>query len=52
MNSFRIFNLLNPSGPQQPATKNYVDQKNTQQDIAINSKQKKMKYSFLMEVKV
>ena len=38
MNNFRIFNLPNPSGPQQPATKNYVDQKNAQQDIAINSK--------------
>ena len=33
MNNFRIFNLPNPSGPQQPATKNYVDQKNTQQDF-------------------
>ena len=41
MNNFRIFNLRNPSGPQQPATKNYVDQKNTQQDIAINSKAEK-----------
>ena len=38
VNNFRIFNLPNPSGPQQPATKNYVDQKNAQQDIAINSK--------------
>ena len=38
MNNFKIFNLPNPSGPQQPATKNYVDQKNAQQDIAINSK--------------
>ena len=38
MNNFRIFNLPNPSGPQQPATKNYVDGKNAQQDIAINSK--------------
>ena len=41
MNNFRIFNLPNPSGPQQPATKNYVDQKNTLQDIAINSKAEK-----------
>ena len=38
MNNFKIFNLPNPSGPQQPATKNYVDQKNAQQDFAINSK--------------
>ena len=38
MNNFKIFNLPNPSGPQQPATKNYVDQKNAQQDIAINRK--------------
>ena len=38
MNNFRIFNLPNPSGPQQPATKAYVDGKNAQQDIAINSK--------------
>ena len=38
MNNFRIFNLPLPSGPNQPATKTYVDQKNTQQDIAINSK--------------
>ena len=38
MNNFRIFNLPNPSGPNQPATKTYVDGKNTQQDIAINSK--------------
>ena len=38
MNNFKIFNLPNPSGPQQPATKNYVDQKVAQQDIAINSK--------------
>ena len=38
MNNFKIFNLPNPSGPQQPATKAYVDQKNAQQDIAINRK--------------
>ena len=38
MNDFRIFNLPLPSGPNQPATKTYVDGKNTQQDIAINSK--------------
>ena len=38
MNNFRIFNLPLPSGPNQPATKTYVDGKNTQQDIAINSK--------------
>ena len=38
MNNFKIFNLPNPSGPQQPATKAYVDEKNTQQDIAINRK--------------
>ena len=38
MNNFRIFNLPNPSGPQQPATKAYVDGKNAQQNIAINSK--------------
>ena len=38
MNNFKIFNLPNPSGPQQPATKAYIDGKNTQQDIAINSK--------------
>ena len=38
MNNFKIFNLPNPSGPQQPATKAYVDGKNAQQDIAINSK--------------
>ena len=38
MNNFRIFNLPLPTGPNQPATKTYVDQKNTQQDIAINSK--------------
>ena len=38
MNNFRIFNLPLPTGPNQPATKNYVDQKNAQQDIAINSK--------------
>ena len=39
MNNFRIFNLPNPIGPQQPATKAYVDKKkNAQQDIAINSK--------------
>ena len=38
MNYFRIYNLPNPIGPQQPATKTYVDQKNARQDIAINSK--------------
>ena len=38
MNNFKIFNLPNPSGPQQPATKAYVDQKNAQQNIAINRK--------------
>ena len=38
MNNFRIFALPLPNGQQQPATKGYVDQKNTQQDIAINSK--------------
>ena len=38
MSNFRIYNLPLPAGPRQPATKTYVDQKNTQQDIAINSK--------------
>ena len=38
MNNFKIFNLPLPSGPNQPANKTYVDGKNTQQDIAINSK--------------
>ena len=38
MNNFRIFNLSLQTGRNQPATKNYVDQKNAQQDIAINSK--------------
>ena len=38
MNNFRIFNLPLPSGSNQPATKAYVDGKNTQQDIAINRK--------------
>ena len=38
MNNNRIFNLPTPNGLQQPATKGYVDQKNSQQDIASNSK--------------
>ena len=38
MNNFRIFALPLPTGSQQPATKAYVDQKNAQQDTAINSK--------------
>ena len=38
MSNFRIYNLPLPAGPRQPATKTYVDQKNTQQDIATNSK--------------
>ena len=38
MNNFRIFNLPLPTGPNLPATKTYVDKKNKQQDIAINSK--------------
>ena len=38
MSNFRIYNFPLPTSPQQPATKNYVDQKDTQQDIAINSK--------------
>ena len=38
MSNFRNYNLPLPAGPRQPATKTYVDQKNTQQDIAINSK--------------
>ena len=38
MSNFRIYNLPLPAGPRQPATKTYVDQKNSQQDIAINSK--------------
>ena len=38
MSNFRIYNLPLPAGPRQPATKTYVDQKNIQQDIAINSK--------------
>ena len=41
MNNFRIFALPIPSGLQQPATKGYVDQKNSQQDIAIDSKDDK-----------
>ena len=38
MSNFRIYNLPLPTSPQQPATKTYVDQKDSQQDIAINSK--------------
>ena len=41
MSNFRIYNLPLPTSPQQPATKTYVDQKNSQQDIAINSKAEK-----------
>ena len=40
MSNFRIYNLPLPAGPRQPATKTYVDQKNSQ-DIAINSKASK-----------
>ena len=47
MNGFRIFALPLPNGQQQPATKGYVDQKNTQQDIAINSKAEKNEVLFL-----
>ena len=41
MSNFRIYNLPLPTSPQQPATKTYVDQKDSQQDIAINSKAEK-----------
>ena len=47
MNGFRIFALPLPTGSQQPATKTYVDQKNSQQDIAINSKVEKDEVLFL-----
>ena len=53
MNNFKIFNLPNPSGAQQPATKAYVDGKKTHNKILpLIVKLKEMKYSFLMEVKV
>ena len=47
MSNFRIYNLPIPAGPRQPATKTYLDQKNSQQDIAINSKAEKDEVLFL-----
>ena len=41
MNGNRSYSLPQPTGSKQPAIKKYVDDENTKQDIAINSKAEK-----------
>jgi len=48
----RLTDLAKPNDNSDASTKNYVDAKNTQQDIAINSKAEKVYVILEMEPKV